>query len=100
MSIVNLSPAYVWDCEECGRENFQRAVSVKLDPNDDGDAETIRRIHGLSEGEPIPPTLGVGMMTRPSRVTCKHCGAEFEAVDSGAEDFEEGEDDFLSGDES
>ncbi|HVL14133.1 MAG TPA: hypothetical protein VM529_16300 [Gemmata sp.] len=98
MSIVNLSPAYVWDCEDCGRENFQRAVSLKLDPRDDGDAETIRRMHGLSEGEPIPPTLGVGMMTRPNRVTCKHCGTEFEAADSGSEDCSDDGEDFLSDD--
>jgi hypothetical protein len=92
MSIVALSPAYVWDCEECGRENFQRAVSIRLDPEDEGDAATIRDMEGLSEGEPIPNGLVGCMMTRPSRVTCKHCGKEFKAVDAGSEDMG-GEDD-------
>ena len=91
MSIVNLSPAYVWDCEDCGRENWQRAVSIRLDPEDEGDAETLRAMHGLEDGAEIPEGLAGGMMTRPMRVTCKHCGREFKAVDTGCEEGESDE---------
>lgn len=92
-SIVELAPAYVWDCESCGRENLQRAISVRLDPDDPADAETIRRIEGLDDDEPIDrdPLFRRSMTTRPERVTCKHCGEEFKAVDSGAGECCEGD---------
>ena len=81
MQTVELSPAYLWDCPECGRENFQRAVSVVLDPSDPDDAATIRDMHGIEDHDPIPENFGVRMQTRPDRVTCRHCGAEFRAAD-------------------
>jgi hypothetical protein len=92
MAIVSLAPAYVWDCNECGRENFQRAVSIVLDPDDDADADVLRSMHGISDGEPIPEACGGRVCARPDRVTCKHCGVEFKAVDCGAEDVEEDDD--------
>ena len=79
---VELANAYVWDCEECGRENFQRAISVVLNPDDESDAEIIRSEHGIAPHEPIPNTIRVTMQTRPNRVTCKHCETEFAAVDT------------------
>lgn len=88
MTIVALSPAYVWDCEDCGRENFQRAVSIQLDPEDESDAEAIRTMCGIEPEEAIPDGLTGCVMTRPRRVTCKHCGKEFKAVDTNAEDME------------
>lgn len=91
MSIVCLSPAYVWDCEECGRENFQRAVSAALDPEDEGDAEVLREMHGLSPDELIPDVLAGVMMMRPNTVTCRHCNTTFKAMD--ARMHGEGEDD-------
>lgn len=44
--IVELAPAYMWDCPNCGRENFQRSimtaitaedrVEMNLDPDETG----------------------------------------------------------------
>lgn len=87
--VVELAPAHSWDCPECGREGFQRAVSVRLNPNNPDDAAMIRDIEGWDAGDPIPAWYAAGFTTRPDRVTCKHCGAEFRAVDSGADDPDE-----------
>lgn len=91
MHIVELAPAYVWDCGQCGRENFQRAVSMRLDPNDPGDAEMIREIHDIDPDKPIPDIIAMSWQTRPERVTCKHCGTEFVAADSGGDGDEDDE---------
>lgn len=89
MTTVELSPAYVWDCERCGRENFQRCVSVRLDPEDDADADVIRAHHGLDPHDPIPDGLMGAFQTRPDRVTCRHCNTEFKAADAGTQDEDE-----------
>jgi len=88
---VELAPAYVWDCDNCGRENFQRAISVRLDPKCEHDAEMIREMSGLEADTEIPEHLFLSMTTRPNRVTCKHCETQFEAVDSGDPEEEEDE---------
>jgi len=84
MRIVELSPAYVWDCEECGRENFQRSVSSALDPKIPADAEIIRQIHRIGPSDPISPHCLAIVRTRPNRVTCRHCNTEFHAIDTGS----------------
>ena len=89
MDTVELAPAYSWDCPECGRENFQRCVSHVLDRNDPEDADLIRASLGIPDGEPIPPRVGGQMQTRPNRVTCRHCGTEYKALDTGMHEPDE-----------
>lgn len=85
MQSVHLSPAYVWDCPECGRENFQRTVSVVLRAGENtGDEEIIRHLGGLDAHDPIPKGMQVVAQSRPDRVTCRHCNVEFGAVDTHA----------------
>ncbi len=65
---VELCPAYVWDCPECGRENFQRAITHV--PTEEDVAEN--------------PELEWGAwMTRPNFVVCRHadCGRKYPAKD-------------------
>ena len=62
MNTVELHPAFFWDCDQCGRQNFERGVT--------------------HEG-PIDTTLEFTMLDGilvkgPSTVTCPHCGASFE----------------------
>lgn len=80
MTTVELVPAYVWDCERCGRENFQRSVSVVLNPDDPDDADVIRQMHDIPDADPIPEGMSVRAMTTPDRVTCRHCEAEFKVA--------------------
>jgi len=59
--VVELHNAFVWDCESCGRENFVRAVTTKLD------------VQGLGS---------IGQwVTRPDTVRCTHCSATYWATD-------------------
>lgn len=94
LKIIELAPAYVWDCDECGRENFQRSVTTRLNPDDPDDADVIRDLEGLGPDEEIDrdPNIRRTVQHRPSRVTCRHCGAEFGAVDSGEPDTPDPED--------
>lgn len=96
MSIAVLRPAYCWDCESCGRQNFQRCVSVMLDPDVPEDAEQLRFMHDLGPDEPLGPAAAGIWQTSPVTVTCAHCGATFKAAhdraaghDAGAGDEED-----------
>lgn len=79
---AELSPAFVWDCSECGRENFERTVVAELSTEE---MDELRYEHGVAFNE------GGHFMTSPSVVECKHCGAVMDAVafdqqDSDCED--------------
>lgn len=68
--IVELSPAYLWDCPECGRENFQRAITYIPTAED-------------RENDPNIPEDDGHFMTRPETVVCRHpdCGKMFKCQD-------------------
>lgn len=71
---VELHCAYVWDCPECGGENFCRAVTVEQTPED------IDHLVGEYGGDPSDWQTGQ-WMTRPDEVTCAHCGQEYETTE-------------------
>jgi hypothetical protein len=84
LRVVELIPAFSWTCDDCGRDNFERSIAVapeSLDPQAlpvaaDEDAETIR--DWLAAG-------GEGSWAMaPRRVTCRHCGARFDATPADA----------------
>jgi len=77
---VELVQAFLWTCDDCGRDNFERAITVSpesINPDDlptssYEDADAIRE--WLQEG-------GEGSWVKaPSQVLCKHCGGEFDAA--------------------
>jgi hypothetical protein len=68
---VVLRPAYAWDCEECGRENFERGVVPEFSAED---LTSLREEHGVESWE-----LGDFVMM-PEMVTCGHCGARFASM--------------------
>lgn len=68
---IELHPAHVWDCDECGRENFCRGIVVE--PSEEERAEMEEAM-----GEPF--VMG-DWLTAPNEVTCAHCGAEFDTED-------------------
>ena len=75
---VELHQAFVWDCDECGRENFCRAVVAEF--SEEQKAEVAE------DWDLSPEELRTGLwMTRPDEVTCTHCGTTFEAKDVGEE---------------
>jgi DNA-directed RNA polymerase subunit RPC12/RpoP len=78
-SQVELIPAYVWDCPECGRENFQRGIIAPITEED--------------REEMVLEENAVGHWTTiPNVVTCKHCGSAFDTVSYGDDEDDEGTD--------
>lgn len=69
---VELHAAFTWTCEDCGRENFARAVQLEpeqvreLVPEDlQDDAEAMRE------------EIGGDWCLAPRWVRCPHCGARY-----------------------
>ena len=68
MENVEIRPAYAWDCLQCGREVFTRAVVVEMNPEDE--REMREEIFGDQED---PGCL----VNIPEEVHCPYCGERF-----------------------
>jgi hypothetical protein len=68
---IELHPAYAWDCDACGRENFVRGLVAEMSEEELADA---RERFGLESWE-----MG-GFLRVPVVVVCQFCGADFETV--------------------
>lgn len=68
MPKVELRPAYAWDCDQCGRENFVNGIVITQTCLDQGSCEDA----GVDEDE------SGDWMLMPDRVMCSECRAEFE----------------------
>lgn len=74
---VELHNAFVWDCDDCGRENFVRAVIAELTKEDVD--------HMIAEYGGDREEWETGRWTtRPDEVSCEHCGAEFVVEEDGS----------------
>lgn len=90
---VELHAAFVWDCDECGRENFERAVEGNL-TNEilnamDADSVAYSVAEGVEETgnsdedgneELNASALLCCVVAAPKHVKCKHCDTSFETV--------------------
>ena len=70
MEKIELRPAYVWTCEECGIDNFENCVVLELS---DAEMEELRGEHGIADED---EGVFIGM---PDVVTCKACKTTFES---------------------
>lgn len=70
MRKVELHHAFVWDCDECGRENFCNGLDPELTAEE---IEELKEIHGIE-----PSELGGKFLLAPATVICKYCKTEFE----------------------
>lgn len=68
---VELRPAYVWDCPECGREVFSRGLVPEMDAEE---AVEIRGEMGLQ------PWEEGNFVMMPESVQCPHCKMEHTTV--------------------
>jgi len=75
---VELLPAFVWTCPNCGIDKFERAVVPELT---DEDKFKMRLEYGV-EREDVE---GLFMMA-PTEVQCIECKTYFETMDFGEED--------------
>jgi len=74
--MVELIPAYVWDCPNCGREKFERGLVPEMSPEE---LQEIRDELGVPEDD-----MGYPIMM-PSFVTCPSCGVTFRTLHYGDE---------------
>jgi hypothetical protein len=75
MGVVELHQAFAWDCEECGRENFERAVQAEMTPEEAKEFAAKQGV--ISEDELNDPDFSGCFLMAPKSVKCKHCGNEF-----------------------
>jgi len=90
---VEMHGSYVFDCPECGVENWQRCITEFLNKNNPEDAACIESLYGL---EALSEDRAVfRMVSHPDTVKCKECKTTFKAVSPDADDDED-EDEFDS----
>lgn len=80
MRTVELRQAFMWTCDECGAENFARAIAVESKTQQEVE-EQIRGDLGLEEYESIPEGHGGQFVMAPTTVTCTHCCTEYETTE-------------------
>lgn len=71
---VELHTAYSWDCPQCGRESFVRAVVVELTPDD------VIELLSVYGGD-IDYWANGHWTSRPDDVTCPHCKNSWQTVE-------------------
>lgn len=79
---VELHSAFVWDCGECGTENFERAIEGSLDEAamQENANQIDTHLIGTDEGDVDDEDLrGCEALTQrivlaPARVKCRNCG--------------------------
>tara|TARA_Y100000361_G_scaffold13194_1_gene10445 strand:+ start:1271 stop:1510 length:240 start_codon:yes stop_codon:yes gene_type:complete len=75
--IARLHHAFRWDCDECGRENFERAISLEK---------------GYLEGKiTVDNDEDSDYVLYPAIVVCEHCTAQFLSSFNGELEIEEDE---------
>ena len=77
---VEMKVAYVWDCESCGAENFERAVVYEFSPEEKAEC--------AGESGDVPTTGH--WMSHPTEVVCRQCHRKFHAQSFGSDQQAEG----------
>lgn len=73
--LVELHHAWMWDCPECGRENFCR--SIKADLTREESIELARELGDIDEFSEIPDDHELNFYTQPHEVECDNCHCKF-----------------------
>lgn len=84
MNKVVLKTAYYWICEECGRDNYDRPVLAEIVPEDK--EMVFRQWNCLALDDELPEDWeNFQLVAIPRKVTCEHCGREYETEDDRIE---------------
>lgn len=74
MEEVELHQAFFWTCNQCGKDNFIYAVTVRL--SEEQVQEVVKERGGTEDFW----RNGAYLQT-PNKVTCKFCSAQYKSVD-------------------
>jgi len=79
MKSIELRGAWVWTCEECGRDNFEHGIAAEMDEAEEAIERIDFGIEPEDEGE---------FMLMPMQVECEACQIRFttRTPDQGGED--------------
>lgn len=77
MKPVELQQAFLWTCDNCGQDNFERAIACEISKED---AEELATRYETEE----QMWLDGGWVTRPETVQCGHCGEVYETTEWNA----------------
>jgi hypothetical protein len=69
MVSVELRPAYVWTCDNCGRDQYETAVVYELSEEERQELKAEHGVDADAEGD---------FLACPVEVTCRACGALFD----------------------
>ena len=69
---VELVPASVWTCPECGTDQFERAIVTEVSEEE---AAELRSELG------VQPWVEGTFLMNPETVTCQNCGREYQTQD-------------------
>lgn len=68
MNTVELRQAWEWTCDECGRDNFARAITAELSKEELEEVKVKMGIFDMNPGD---------LVTQPTEVICRFCGTIF-----------------------
>ena len=80
--------AFMWTCPECGRDNFERTISIENAALSQQDKEEIIEQLQLDGPEELEEMLASGreFALAPKDVNCPHCKQNFNTIDPGDTD--------------
>lgn len=73
---IELHSAWVWDCPECGTENFCRCVRAELTREEAIDM--ARKLGEIPDGVEPHEDFCCEFLTQPDEVTCRECQNAFD----------------------
>jgi hypothetical protein len=71
MKTTELFNAYFWDCDNCGNENFERAIRPEIDEDI---MEALAATHNVGDKEPH------FLVSIPYQVECKSCKESYKTT--------------------
>jgi hypothetical protein len=69
--VIELHNGFFWDCEECGKENFVRAVGIPLLP---GDREYLKELYKVNKKDEEKTMF----LQAPTNVVCEYCKENYD----------------------
>jgi rubredoxin len=93
MRKVELHPAHLWTCDDCGRDNFERAIRVEPESLEGQEVYELTQLlaeEANESAEVLGIVVGGEWTMRPDHVKCRHCGAEFETLKGDHDEDDDG----------